>query len=396
VRIALKYNGHKELNMLDFDRIIQDLKMPAAAPLHARLRSALQAQLLDGTLRPGESLPPERELKEKLGISRATIRQAIKSLINDGYLKSVVGAGTFVLEPQQSPPHNTLIGIIVPDSNYYIYYPELASSLSFRLRNAGYRVDTSIHHERYETLNEVTESLLAQQVAAVIIVAPTERDGNKILHELRAKGVIVMLLTRYLDNFADVDYIGTDNQLIGNEATQKLIDLGHTGIVHIAASRSSTALDRATGYVQAMQEAGLTPQMIIAPDEKPSLPSNLMQYVMKIDPAQLWEKVAQRNITGIFCFNDDIAGWVQKEIRKLNLVVPRDLSLISVDNMPYAAFFDTPLTTFALPGEEIGKQAASLLLRRLAGEAFPPKRILLPARFVKRMSTTALMKNQSS
>jgi DNA-binding LacI/PurR family transcriptional regulator len=375
--------------MLDFERIIRELQAPAAAPLHARLRGAIQAQIMDGTLQPGEALPSERTLQDKLGISRATVRQAIKSLINDDLLKSVVGAGTFVLKPQQSSPHNTLIGIIVPDSNYYIYYPELASALSYRLRNAGYRVDTSIHNEQRETLSEVVSSLLAQQVAAVVIVAPTQRQSSQVLRQLRAEGVAIVLLTRYLDNFDDVDYIGADNQLIGHEATRHLIDLGHTGILHIAASRSSTALDRATGYVQAMQAAGLPPKIVIASDERPSLPPDLMQYVMNLEQIQLWDQVAQREITGIFCFNDEMASWVQKEIRQFDLVVPRDLSLISVDNMPYAAFFDAPLTTFALPGEEIGKQTAVLLLRRLAGETFPPQRVLLPARLIHRLSTAA-------
>ena len=377
--------------MLDFERIIQDLQTPAAAPLHARLRGAIQEQLMDGTLQRGEALPSERALREKLGISRATVRQAIKSLINDGYLKSVVGAGTFVLGPKQASPHNTLIGIIVPDSNYYIYYPELASSLSYGLRNAGYRVDTSIHNERQQTLSEIVAGLLAQEVAAVVIVAPTQHDDYHIIRQLQSKGVIVMLLTRYFDNFEKIDYIGADNQGIGKKATQHLIDLGHTGIVHVAASKTSTAFDRATGYVQAMQAAGLVPQIFIAPDEPSAFPEdlNLMPYVLKIEPTQLWERVVKREITAVFTFNDEIAGWVQKEIRKFNLTIPHDLSLISVDNMPYAGFFDTPLTTFALPGEEMGKQTADLLLRRLAGEAFPPQYILLPARFVERLSTDA-------
>ncbi len=93
----------------------------------------------------------------------------------------------------------------------------------------------------------------------------------------------------------------------------------------------------------------------------------------------------------MFSFNDQISTWFQKELRWLNLSIPRDVSLISVDNMPYAGFFDTPLTTFALPGEEIGTRAASLLLRRLVGDPFPPQRILLPARLIQRLSTTPLV-----
>ena len=41
-----------------------------------------------GVLQPGESLPPERELAARLGVSRDTVREAIKSLSEAGYLVS--------------------------------------------------------------------------------------------------------------------------------------------------------------------------------------------------------------------------------------------------------------------------------------------------------------------
>lgn len=51
-----------------------------------------------GVLRPGESLPPERELAVRLGVSRDTVRDAIKSLADAGYLMSKRGryGGTFL------------------------------------------------------------------------------------------------------------------------------------------------------------------------------------------------------------------------------------------------------------------------------------------------------------
>lgn len=382
--------------MLDCKRIKEELQAPVAAPLHARLREAIQAQLMDGTLLPGELLPPERSLKKELGISRATIRQAIKSLTDAGMLKSVVGAGTFALDPQQIPSNNPLTGIAISDTNYSFYYPELASSLSFGLRNAGYRVDMSIHNDRYETLAQVMSSLISQDAKAVVIVAPNQSGSEQMIRQLQDEGIIPLLLTRYVKNCEDIDYIGADNQLIGSEATQHLIDLGHTNILHIAGSRTSTASDRATGYVRAMTDAGLTPQIFIAPEERGQLPSELMSHIMKIELTQLWIQVARKEITAIFCFNDQIATWVQREVRQLNLAIPRDLSLISVDNLPYAGYFDSPLTTFALPGEEIGKQAADLLLRRLSGVPFPPQRILLPARLIHRLSTTELPQKTSA
>lgn len=53
-----------------------------------------------GVLAPGESLPPERELASRLGVSRDTVREAIKSLADAGSLVSRRGryGGTFLAD----------------------------------------------------------------------------------------------------------------------------------------------------------------------------------------------------------------------------------------------------------------------------------------------------------
>ena len=58
-----------------------------------------------GVLRPGEQLPPERELAVRLGVSRDTVRDAIKSLSDAGYLVSRRGryGGTFLSERLPAP-----------------------------------------------------------------------------------------------------------------------------------------------------------------------------------------------------------------------------------------------------------------------------------------------------
>jgi DNA-binding FadR family transcriptional regulator len=58
-----------------------------------------------GVLAPGESLPPERELAGRLGVSRDTVREAIKSLADAGYLVSRRGryGGTFLADEQPAP-----------------------------------------------------------------------------------------------------------------------------------------------------------------------------------------------------------------------------------------------------------------------------------------------------
>ncbi len=54
--------------------------------------------ILRGVLRPGEKLPPERDLAERLGVSRPSLRDAISRLQEDGLLSARAGAGVFVAE----------------------------------------------------------------------------------------------------------------------------------------------------------------------------------------------------------------------------------------------------------------------------------------------------------
>src|SRR3990172_6062037 len=55
----------------------------------------LAASLLEGSLQPGAQLPPERELMTQLGISRATLREALKSLEKNRLIESRPGVGWF-------------------------------------------------------------------------------------------------------------------------------------------------------------------------------------------------------------------------------------------------------------------------------------------------------------
>jgi DNA-binding FadR family transcriptional regulator len=56
----------------------------------------IKDMILDGRLQPGQRLPPERSLSEALGVSRPTVREAIRSLQAMHILESRHGAGTFV------------------------------------------------------------------------------------------------------------------------------------------------------------------------------------------------------------------------------------------------------------------------------------------------------------
>jgi GntR family transcriptional regulator len=73
-----------------------DLKSPI--PKYYQLKEIIRDMIEQDELGVGQSIPPERELCERYGVSRMTARQAVMELVNEGLLYRVQGLGTFVAE----------------------------------------------------------------------------------------------------------------------------------------------------------------------------------------------------------------------------------------------------------------------------------------------------------
>ncbi|MHB1162022.1 MAG: GntR family transcriptional regulator [Chloroflexota bacterium] len=79
-------------------------------PLYFQLRTLLLQQIESGALKPGDTMPTERELIDRFGVSRITVRQAVNSLMSDGLLYRQRGLGTFVRSNRIEQELSTLTG----------------------------------------------------------------------------------------------------------------------------------------------------------------------------------------------------------------------------------------------------------------------------------------------
>ena len=380
---------------MNIERIQEVVAAPTPAPLHQKLRDAIFEQIEDGTLKAGDTLPSERAMKEYFGVSRATVRQAVNTLIQDGFLQSVAGTGTFVLEQSRKVTSAGLIGLITSSPNFNFFYPQLTAAFNDRIRSAGYGLVMSLHSEQVETLDEITDELLAQNVVALAITPPRYGNITPILNRLRRAKVPVVLIGRSAEQNFDV--VATDNEYVGYAATKHLIDLGHEHIAFLGLLDYSTGNERARGYQRALSEANLPPHIIQVHEDATTQGHNQAGVPREhlVTPAQdaayqIWgHDDGIPEPTAAFCFNDIVAMGVYKALRNLKRRIPEDVSLVSVDNLITVRHFEVPLTTFALPGEAIGIRSAEILLRRLSGDAAPAETILLPADFIQRASTVA-------
>ena len=76
--------------------------MPSAQRLSDVVATELETRILEGSLKPGDRLPSERELAVELGVSRPSLRGALQSLVAKGLLITRHGGGTFVTDSMQA------------------------------------------------------------------------------------------------------------------------------------------------------------------------------------------------------------------------------------------------------------------------------------------------------
>src|SRR3984893_13346457 len=94
IRFMTSDEGSPRLDLADADLRVSRGSVPASV----QLAGLLKAQILERQLPPGSRLPTERELIERSGLSRVTVRSAVGILEDEGWLIRRQGLGTFVAE----------------------------------------------------------------------------------------------------------------------------------------------------------------------------------------------------------------------------------------------------------------------------------------------------------
>ncbi len=104
------------------------------------------------------------------------------------------------------------------------------------------------------------------------------------------------------------------------------------------------------------------------------------------DPGELAAEIAADLPDAIVCYDDQLALWLMDALRDLEIRVPDDLCIVGFDGIPFAGISNPRLTTVAVPSAEMGRVAASSLIRAVH-EGVLPEGVMLPVEIVVRQST---------
>jgi LacI family transcriptional regulator len=163
-------------------------------------------------------------------------------------------------------------------------------------------------------------------------------------------------------------------------ATQHLLSLGHRRIAAILGVPEWTAsVERLNGYRAALASAGVLAEPEFVVDSDFSLEGGEAAADALLG--------LPHRPTAIFAFNDNMAIGTLRAARKRGLRVPEDLSVVGFDDSEESAIVTPALTTVRQPLAEMGRMAASLLLRLLENQPLEALNIELATRLVVRDST---------
>src|SRR5712692_7663341 len=97
------------------------------APVYGLIVDQLRRAIHVGTFIPGDKFPPERELSKQLGVSRASVREAIRVLEGEGYVEARRGATGGIIVLDRAQTEERLAAVIRSK------LPEIEQVIDFRL-----------------------------------------------------------------------------------------------------------------------------------------------------------------------------------------------------------------------------------------------------------------------
>ncbi len=270
------------------------------------------------------------------------------------------------------------IGVILPGSSNPIYIETSAwierAAAARGYDTLAYFIDEDPGRER-----RFLEKIYEQQVDGLILI-PAYPDVNREHYLRLAEARVPLVIRDHLAWLPEVDSVSIDMEKGGYAAARHLLELGHTRIAYVQNEFGlGHGLGRRKGYQRALQDQG------VAVDE--SL-IRLCGIHLEDGYKATQSLLALRDPpTAIFFQCDLLAMGAMAAIRAAGLRLPKDLSVVGFDDISYARYLETPLTTVAQPQRQLAEALCAALVRRIGCRNAAPRHASVVPELVVRKSS---------
>lgn len=224
-------------------------------------------------------------------------------------------------------------------------------------------------------LQSISAGSIERHSAAIIL--GQINGANLSILKGRFKHLVYIGLNALPDT-ARIDQILCSGYQAARSAVAYLAGLGHRRIFYIGETRNE---GRYEGYLDEMKSLGIptTPEFVCQSQLSPQSGYRCTEEIL----------FRRGSCTAIFCANDDTAIGVVRALLEHDIRVPQDVSVIGLDDIEMSRYLSPMLTTVHIPTEEMGNQAAKVLIDRMEGGHKTPIKILFPSSLSPRESCAA-------
>ena len=306
------------------------------------------ATIYDVSLRAGVSLATvSRVINKNNNVSDKTRQKVLEAMAELDYRPNTIA------QSLASNVSNS-VGVLVSQLDGPYYGPMMAE-IEAALRAQNKHVIIAVGHSDAAVEQDSVEFLLSRGCDALIL--DVEAVSDDYLVKLSQRSVPIVLINRYIQAMEPC-CIYLNNELGGYLATRHMVDLGHRSIAYISGPKNKhDAMERLVGHQRALAEGGLVfdPALYIEGDYKEEGGEAGMLTLLQTG----------KSFSAVVCANDQMASGAIAVCLQRGLVIPRDLSVIGYDNVPFAKYISPKLTTVNNPIHEMGKMAALWVLRHV-------------------------------
>jgi DNA-binding LacI/PurR family transcriptional regulator len=339
-----------------------------------------------------------KDIAEKADVSVATVSRvmnpATKNLVKSATAKKVLDwADKLNYQNNNNPnPDQYRIAYILSEvtSKFnHPYFLEIIEEIERLLKLKGHKI---VFAEIEEDLlkNKRLDYLLQSKLDGVISISD-HLDEKLFLKLTQQTPNLVFIGNRF--NSYSRDTVLTDRKKAAFQAIKFLVQKGHQKIGFIGGDifpYSMKKTDRYLGYQQALNKFNLTIKKQFIKKANWQVESGYLKMMEIIKNNNLNSKNIHNEITAFFIASDQLAIGALKALHEKNITVPDDISIISHDDIKMAAYANPPLTTIAVPKQDLALMAVNLLILRIEDKINLPVQTFLPVEIIERGSVKNL------
>lgn len=250
------------------------------------------------------------------------------------------------------------VGVLLPSIDTP-FFATICANIERILKAEGFSMFLCSYYDDAEEELSKIHFLIDQNVDGIILV-PHNTTAEDLLSTpaLSDKKIPIVLMDRSIDGF---DRVLTDNSSAVHGAVEQFIINGHRRIgIIIGPSDITTANERKIGYerVHADYSIPVDPELIRVGDYSIGSGYSQMNYLLNMDEPP----------TAVIGTNHEMTVGALTAAYERKLNVPADVSFIGYDDVQLTRIYNPPITTVFQPMEDIAKETASLLLKRIRGD----------------------------